>query len=621
MAKIQRKTQKIFSGQADNNMIAAFGTMKTGNPVYSTDIEELQTEAYTQGWSEAVLEDKAPYLEEMNGMQYGLSSQIAYNFQEGVAEYDAETTYYKGSIVKNTNSGVPILYYSLTDENTGNPLTDGANWEEYYTGQSSMPIGTIFQAIRTDIPANSLRLDGTEFTTGFEGFVENYLKTGKIVSKSLSEWQTEYTMTNGNVGFFGYDEATGAFKTPCIQAGTFLAQAVASGQFGSFLNSELKSHTHSWSGTTSSAGAHTHTRGTMNITGTIQDIPANVAATTTNGAFTMTKVSDHGDMSGTTHATFDVSLNAASSWTGATSSDGAHTHTVSGTTGGTGGSDTYPKHLRYPFFVVVSNVEAESPAQTDWDNFVGNLDSKANKSLSNIDELGQSKFDAKVNKSGDTMTGNLIIDTSSTTPVIAVKKEKPIEEIPSSTYNYGFLAAYDGNNTLLGGVAVMQNSTGNVEVMLRSTYGSTKRISIYSDGTTGCPTPAAGDNSTKIATTAYCVNMRCTTKATTTSSASITRPAWVVQNYVNGLSWYRVWSDGWIEQGGGNNTTSDDPFTITFPKAFSNTNYTFTGMLLTTNTTSANGYLIGYSKTAKSCAITIGSINSSNGYSWYACGY
>lgn len=35
----------------------------------------------------------------------------------------------------------------------------------------------------------------------------------------------------------------------------------------------------------------------------------------------------------------------------------------------------------------------------------------------------------------------------------------------------------------------------------------------------------------------------CTTKATTTSSASSTNPAVVVTNYVNGTEWYRVWSD------------------------------------------------------------------------------
>lgn len=46
----------------------------------------------------------------------------------------------------------------------------------------------------------------------------------------------------------------------------------------------------------------------------------------------------------------------------------------------------------------------------------------------------------------------------------------------------------------------------------------------------------------------------------------------VVETYVNGTEWYRVWSDGWIEQGGctAKNVSSA---TATFLKPFSNTDY------------------------------------------------
>lgn len=39
--------------------------------------------------------------------------------------------------------------------------------------------------------------------------------------------------------------------------------------------------------------------------------------------------------------------------------------------------------------------------------------------------------------------------------------------------------------------------------------------------------------------------------------------------YANGTSWYRVWSDGWIDQGG----TAPKDTTVTFLKPFSNSNY------------------------------------------------
>ena len=45
-------------------------------------------------------------------------------------------------------------------------------------------------------------------------------------------------------------------------------------------------------------------------------------------------------------------------------------------------------------------------------------------------------------------------------------------------------------------------------------------------------------------------NTICTTAATTVSTASSATPAVIVENYSNDTSWYRVYSDGWCEQGG-----------------------------------------------------------------------
>ena len=46
-----------------------------------------------------------------------------------------------------------------------------------------------------------------------------------------------------------------------------------------------------------------------------------------------------------------------------------------------------------------------------------------------------------------------------------------------------------------------------------------------------------------------------------------------VETWSNGTSWYRKWSDGWIEQGTLITSTGDNR-TITFPTAFTTTNYT-----------------------------------------------
>lgn len=127
MAKLTRQQQQIFAGQAPSDMIAAFGTTQTGTPVYSTDLSTLQTTNYQQGWQDAVIADKAPFLEEMNGVQYGLSYQIAYNQQMGIPEWLNTQDYYKNSRAMGSDGNI---YKSLKDENVGNnPVSDdGTNW-------------------------------------------------------------------------------------------------------------------------------------------------------------------------------------------------------------------------------------------------------------------------------------------------------------------------------------------------------------------------------------------------------------------------------------------------------------------------------------------------------------
>ena len=55
---------------------------------------------------------------------------------------------------------------------------------------------------------------------------------------------------------------------------------------------------------------------------------------------------------------------------------------------------------------------------------------------------------------------------------------------------------------------------------------------------------------------------------------------YIIETWSEGTEWYRVWSDGWIEQGGTTGLiTSGDGYTaitIQFKKSFINTNYTFT---------------------------------------------
>ena len=117
-------------------------------------------------------------------------------------------------------------------------------------------------------------------------------------------------------------------------------------------------------------------------------------------------------------------------------------------------------------------------------------------------------------------------------------------------------------------------------------------------------------------------NTLCTTAATTTSSASSARPAVVVENYKNGNDWYRVWSDGWIEQGGVTGTTRGSE-TVTYLKPFSDTKY-----FVVKNANTSYG---SYAAIAEQCCysltttgfstLNVGSAYNQNPSPWYACGY
>jgi len=127
MARIARKPQKVFASSASNNGV--FGSAQDNTKILTNDIVTLQSKpAYLTGWLDAVIGSrKFPPLEEFQSLNYINTYQLAYILQEGIAEYDSATTYYQNSIVK--KPGTYELYGSVTDNNTGNALSDPVNWE------------------------------------------------------------------------------------------------------------------------------------------------------------------------------------------------------------------------------------------------------------------------------------------------------------------------------------------------------------------------------------------------------------------------------------------------------------------------------------------------------------
>jgi microcystin-dependent protein len=100
---------------------------------------------------------------------------------------------------------------------------------------------------------------------------------------------------------------------------------------------------HSHGASVSTNGNHTHTRGSMNIQGTVSFDGAAIDNAT--GAFSIGG-NRTGRGMGDTPYTDDFSFNAASNWTGETSQNGSHSHTVTIGNAGSGSAVS----ITNPFF-------------------------------------------------------------------------------------------------------------------------------------------------------------------------------------------------------------------------------------------------------------------------------
>lgn len=163
MPKITRATQQIFGSNAPSTQITAFGTAMTANPIYTTNPAELQTNATLEGWDAAIEEDKAPFEEDTNGLFYLITRQLAYLFQQGIPEWDANTTYYQNSQCSVMQDGVLVIKRSLTDNNVGNnPTTDNVNWADYFSQRVIHTIGDPIITLNPVLEDNEIWLEGAE---------------------------------------------------------------------------------------------------------------------------------------------------------------------------------------------------------------------------------------------------------------------------------------------------------------------------------------------------------------------------------------------------------------------------------------------------------------------------
>jgi hypothetical protein len=408
-------------------------------------------------------------------------------------------------------------------------------------------------------------LDGTLLPVGgiYDQFVTEYIANLYTTHPQRfcteTEWQNSVS-TYGVCGKYVYNAGV-SVRLPKVTG--FVEGTIDANVLGEITEAGLPTLT------TNSTGAHTHTRGTMNITGNTAYVLYK-SGYTASGAFTLGTEGGANDLNTGGSKSYTLNFDASKNWTGATSSAGAHTHTISGT------SDTVQPQSIKGFIYIVVATGSKTDIEVDLDKYTTDLNSLAAD---------------KVSKSGDTMTGSLRLRNNNQTAGTT----------PSANMAQGVFF-YDKNSLLLGYLQNEYRTNGTRQTMLncRNADGSASTslsIGFGGDGKVFCDFP------------------KCTTKATTTSTANNTLVAVVVQNYLSGKSWYRVWSDGWIEQGGLCNSEAS----VTYLKAFSNDNYTLvaSGVTASSNSTQYRQLM----PTARSATGFTGTTNSGIALFWYACGY
>lgn len=147
---------------------------------------------------------------------------------------------------------------------------------------------------------------------------------GFLICNGSEVSRTTYANLFGVIGTrYGAGNGWTTFNLPKLDDGSFV-RGVATNAVGTKYSASLPPLT------ASSEGAHTHTRGTMEISGAGINSD-NEFALGLSGAFAITGSAGRGCMNDPQGSTWN--FKASRSWTGETSSNGAHTHTITNSAG------------------------------------------------------------------------------------------------------------------------------------------------------------------------------------------------------------------------------------------------------------------------------------------------
>lgn len=95
---------------------------------------------------------------------------------------------------------------------------------------------------------------------------------------------------------------------------------------------------------------------------------------------------------------------------------------------------------------------------------------------------------------------------------------------------------------------------------------------------------------------------------------------YITQTWRSGNNWYRVYSDGWIEQGGYKSDTAGRNKSLSFNRSFSTSEYTLTIGVYTTAAFNSNSIVAVGNRLTNSASCHVGT-GIAGGYFWEAKGY
>ena len=297
--------------------------------------------------------------------------------QYDIRVYDSTETYFEGDFVTGTVDGEKNIYRSLVNDNTGHALSDTTYWLKSNIIGSGGNVRNIGEIITSTLPLtdaglhllDGARLSGDGIYKEFVQYIADLYAENPNANYFTTEsaWQNSVT-TYGSCGKFVYDSTLNTVRLPKVS--DILQCTTDINALGNLIEAGLPM---SWLN-------HTHTRGSMNITGGFWYRGGGAGATAYGAFATGTNYSGQAHAATAGDSTSDISFDASRTWTGSTSSPNYSNTSYNAST-------VQPQTIKALLYIVIAT-STKTDIEVDIDEIATDLNGKADVDLSNLSATG-----------------------------------------------------------------------------------------------------------------------------------------------------------------------------------------------------------------------------------------